>query len=113
MTERQKIIARKLARQSAKNKLKQISGIALLKLFGENENPALNELCSAYFSTFEYNLEPYSKLPYKSPKEKIFSSTIFRIHLCRMEKSWQMYQQTECILFKTESLSITYSLEPL
>ena len=81
MTERQKIIARKLAIQSAKNKLKQISGIALLKLFGENENPSLNELCSAYFSTFEYNLEPYSKLPYKSPKEKIFSWIIDTMEL--------------------------------
>ena len=73
MTERQKIIAYKLAIQSAKNKLKKISGIALLELYGENENSALNALCSAYLSTFKYNPKPYSKLPYKSPEEKIFS----------------------------------------
>ena len=81
MTERQKIIAYKLAIQSAKNKLKKISGIALLELYGENENSALNALCSAYLSTFEYNLEPYSKLPYKSPKEKIFSWIIDTMEL--------------------------------
>ena len=75
MTERQKIIAYKLAIQSAKNKLKQIPGIALLELYGENENSALNALCSAYLSTFKYNPKPYSKLPPQSLKFFILRST--------------------------------------
>ena len=73
MTERQKLIAQKLAIQSAKNKLKQLSGVVVLEVYGENQNPALNELTAAYRSTFSDNQESYSRLPYKSSKEKICS----------------------------------------
>ena len=81
MTERQKLITQKLAIQSAKNNLKQLSGIAVSELYGENPNPALNELTAAYFSTFPDNPEPYSRLPYKSSKEKIYSWIIDTMEL--------------------------------
>ena len=73
MTERQKLIAQKLAIQSDRNKLKQLSGLAVSELYGENQNLVLNELTAAYRSTFLDNQEPYNRLPYKSSKEKICS----------------------------------------
>lgn len=81
MTERQKRIAQKLAIQSAKNKLKELSGIAVSELYEENQNLALNELAAAYFSTFSDNQEPYSRLPYQSSKEKIYSWIIDTMEL--------------------------------
>lgn len=81
MTERQKLIAHKLAIQSAKNKLKQLSGIAASEPFWENENPALKELAEAYLSTFADNPKPYSRLPYKSSEEKIYSWVIDTMEL--------------------------------
>lgn len=81
VTERQKIIAHKIKIQSAKNKLKQIPGIAVLELYEENENPALNECYSVYFSTFGDALEPYSRLPYKSSDEKVCSWIIDTMEL--------------------------------
>ena len=81
MTERQKLIAQKLAMQSAKNKLKQLSGVAVSELYGENQNPALNELTAAYRATFSDHQEPYSRLPYKSSKEKICSWIIDAMEL--------------------------------
>ncbi len=73
MTERQNLIAHKIAVQSAKNTLKQISGICVLEIYEENENHDLNELYSAYTVTYGYNEKPYSKLPYNSSEEKISS----------------------------------------
>lgn len=81
MTERQKLIAQKLAMQSAKNKLKQLSGVAVSELYGENQNPALNELTAAYRATFSDHQESYSRLPYKSSKEKICSWIIDAMEL--------------------------------
>ena len=81
MTERQKRIAQKLAIQSAKNKLKELSGIAVSELYEENQNLALNELAAAYFSTFSDNQEPYSRLPYQSSIEKIYSWIIDTMEL--------------------------------
>lgn len=75
MTERQKIIAHKLTIQSAKNKLKQIPGIAVLELYEENENFALNKCFSEYSSTYNYE-KPYSRLSYKSSEEKVCSCII-------------------------------------
>lgn len=81
MTERQKLIAQKLAIQSTKNKLKQLCGIAVSELYEENQNPALNELTAAYLSTFADNPEPYSRLHYKSSEEKICSWIIDTMEL--------------------------------
>ena len=64
MTERQKLIAYKQTVQAAKNKLKQMSGISILELLEHNENPGLNEMFSAYTTTFGNDIEPYSKLSY-------------------------------------------------
>ena len=47
MTERQKLIAYKQTVQAAKNKLKQMSGISILEILEQNENPGLNEMFSA------------------------------------------------------------------
>ena len=47
MTERQKLIAYKQTVQAAKNKLKQMSGISILEILEQNENPGLNEMSSA------------------------------------------------------------------
>lgn len=81
MTERQKRIAQKLAVQSAKNKLKQISGIEVSELYGEGQNPALNELVAAFRSGYSDHQEPYSRLFYKSSKEKIYSWIIDTMEL--------------------------------
>ncbi len=81
MTERQKRIAQKLAVQSAKNKLKQLSGIAVSELYGENQNPALDRLAAAYLSSFSDNPKPHSRLPYKSPEETICSWIIDTMEL--------------------------------
>ena len=81
MTERQSLIARKIAIQSTKNMLKQLSGLDVLKIYEDNENRDLNELYSAYTSTFEYNEKPYSKLPYHSSEEKINSWLIETMEL--------------------------------
>lgn len=56
MTERQKLIAYKQTVQAAKNKLKQMSGISILELLEHNENPGLNEMFSAYTTTFGLSL---------------------------------------------------------
>ena len=53
MTERQKLIAYKQTVQAAKNKLKQMSGISILEILEQNENPGLNEMFSAYTTTLE------------------------------------------------------------
>lgn len=81
MTERQKLIAQKLAIQSAKNKLKQLCGVTVSELYEENQNPALNELTAAYLSAFADNTEPYSRLLYKSSEEKICSWIIDTMEL--------------------------------
>jgi len=73
MTERQSLIAHKIAVQSAKNTLKQISGICVLEIYEENENQDLNELYAAYTATYGYHERPYGKLPYNSSEEKINS----------------------------------------
>ena len=59
MTERQKLIAYKQTVQAAKNKLKQMSGISILEILEQNENPGLNEMFSAYTTTFGNDIEPY------------------------------------------------------
>ena len=81
MTERQKIIAHKIAIQSAKNKLKRIPGIAVLELYEEDENLALNECYSIYYDSFGYDQKPYSGLSYKSPEEKVCSWIIDTMNL--------------------------------
>ena len=73
MTERQKLIAYKQTVQAAKNKLKQMIGISILELLEQNENPGLNEMFSAYTTTFGNDIEPYSKLSYQSPAETVYS----------------------------------------
>ena len=73
MTERQKLIAYKQTVQAAKNKLKQMSGISILEILEQNENPGLNEMFSAYTTTFGNDIEPYSKLSYQSPAETVYS----------------------------------------
>lgn len=73
MTERQKIIAHKIAIQSAKNILRQIAGIEVLEIYEENENQGLNELYSAYTSTYEYDWKPSGRLSYRSSEERICS----------------------------------------
>jgi len=73
MTERQKLIAYKQALQAAKNKLKQMPGIEALSIIGLNENPRLNEMFSAYSSTYGNDVEPYSRLSFYSPVEMVYS----------------------------------------
>lgn len=72
MTERQKLIAYKQAVQAAKNKLKQMPGIEALSIIGLNENPRLNEMFSAYSSTYGNDVEPYSRLSFYSPVEMVY-----------------------------------------
>lgn len=73
MTERQKLIAYKQAVQAAKNKLKQMPGIEALSIIGLNENPRLNEMFSAYTSTYGNDVEPYSRLSCSLPVEMVYS----------------------------------------
>lgn len=73
MTERQKLIAYKQAVQAAKDKLKQMPGIEALSIIGLNENPRLNEMFSAYSSTYGNDVEPYSRLSFYSPVEMVYS----------------------------------------
>ena len=81
MTERQKLIAYKQTVQAAKNKLKQMSGISILEILEQNENPGLNEMFSAYTTTFGNDIEPYSKLSYPSPAETFYSWLIGTMEL--------------------------------
>ncbi len=85
MTERQKIIAHKIAVQSTKNALKQIAGIAVLDIYTENENQGLNELYAAYASTYGCDWKPYSKLPYQASEEQIFDWIIDTMDLKETE----------------------------
>lgn len=71
MREQQSLIAHKIAIQSTKNMLKQLTGIDVLKIYENKENQELNKLYSAYCSTYDYNDAPYSKLPYHSSEEKV------------------------------------------
>ena len=50
-----------------------MSGISILELLEQNENPGLNEMFSAYTTTFGNDIEPYSKLSYQSPAETVYS----------------------------------------
>ena len=81
MTECQKLIAYKQTVQAAKNKLKQMSGISILEILEQNENPGLNEMFSAYTTTFGNDIEPYSKLSYPSPAETFYSWLIGTMEL--------------------------------
>lgn len=83
MTERQKLIAHKKAVLYTKARLKQMSGIEVIKIFEQNELEELNEIYSAYTSTYsyDYDFEPYSKLPYGSPETQIYSWIIAVIGL--------------------------------
>lgn len=73
MTERQKLIAYKQAVQAAKNKLKQMPGIEALSIIGLDENPRLNEMFSAYTSTYGNDVETYSRLSCSLPVEMVYS----------------------------------------
>lgn len=73
MTERQQLIAYKQAVQAAKSKIKQMPGIEALSSIGLNENPRLNEMFSAYASTYGNDVEPYSRLSFYSPVEMVYS----------------------------------------
>lgn len=73
MTERQQLIAYKQAVQAANNKLKQMIGIKTLGIVGLNENPRLNEMFSAYTSTYGNDVEPYSRLLCSLPAEMVYS----------------------------------------
>lgn len=81
MTQRQSLIAHKIAIQTAKNTLNQLSGIDVLHVYEDQENQDLNELYAAYTSTYSYNVPPYSKLPYHSSEENIYSWLIETIEL--------------------------------
>lgn len=75
MTERQKLIAHKRTVLHTKARLKQMAGVEVIKIFEQNELEELNEIYSAYTSTYSYDndFEPYSKLPYGSPETQIYS----------------------------------------
>jgi hypothetical protein len=104
MTERQAIIAHKITVQAAKNKLKRIPGIAVLELYGENENLALNECASRYFSiSCGYDQKPYSRLFYKSPEETVCSWMIDTMNL----KEHRAYYYFCGIWSKIELLDLT------
>lgn len=48
-------------------------GIEVLSIIGLNENPRLNEMFSAYASTYGNDVEPYSRLSFYSPVEMVYS----------------------------------------
>lgn len=75
MTQRQTLIAHKQTVQAAKNKLKQINGIAVLELFENHENTRLNEMFSAYTATYAYayDAKPDRKLPYNAAEEAVYA----------------------------------------
>lgn len=50
-----------------------MTGIEVIKIFEQNELEELNEIYSAYTSTYSHDFEPYSKLPYGSPETQIYS----------------------------------------
>lgn len=83
MTERQQLIAHKQTLQFAKNKLKQIEGIEVLKIFEQDEHTELNKMYLAYVPSYsyDYNMQPCSKLPYKSTESQIHSWIIANMGL--------------------------------
>lgn len=85
MTERQKLIAHKIAVQRTKNTLKRLDGVDVLEIYTENENQGLNALYAAYSATYETGWEPCSRLPWQSPDGKIWSWLIDTLGLREKE----------------------------
>lgn len=71
MTDRQQLIARKAALQSAKNKLRGLSGVCVLEIYEGNRK--LDKLYLDYAATYGCIKEPRSRLPFNCSKEDIVS----------------------------------------
>jgi hypothetical protein len=95
MSQQEGLLAHKIAIQSTKNMLKQLSGIDVLKIYENNENQELNELYLAYCSRYDYNEEPYSQISYDCSEEEIYQWLIDIMEL-KQEEYFFLCNQLWC-----------------
>lgn len=76
---RQKRLENKIQMQKAKNKLKRLDGVCILKIFENDEGDTLNEILSGYHPTM--SSIPHGKISFKASKTEIFIWIIAEMHL--------------------------------